>query len=36
VKDLIERQRGSVGYETQKAKGTLFRIRFPKRADFTA
>jgi signal transduction histidine kinase len=36
VKDLIGRQGGKVAFETQKAKGTQFRIQFPKRADFTA
>jgi two-component system, chemotaxis family, sensor kinase CheA len=36
VKDLIARQGGKVAFETQKAKGTHFRLQFPKRADFSA
>jgi two-component system, chemotaxis family, sensor kinase CheA len=36
VKDLIGRQGGKVAFESQKAKGTHFRIQFPKHANFTA
>ncbi len=36
VKDLIGRQGGKVAFDSQKAKGTHFRIQFPKRVDFVA
>ena len=36
VKDLISRQSGKLAFDSQKAKGTHFRIQFPKRADLIA
>lgn len=36
VKDLIGRQGGKLAFDSQKEKGTNFRIQFPKRADFAA
>jgi two-component system, chemotaxis family, sensor kinase CheA len=36
VKDLIGRHGGKLAFDSQKAKGTHFRIQFAKRVDFAA